>query len=70
MTCKLCAWVCAKCKPENDGPEIGWVPDVEHASDGKTPLTGFALFKSRVLEGFIGEPICWAARKLARCKYK
>lgn len=55
---------CKLCKPEKDGPELGYVADVEHASDGVTPLTGWRLILARIVEGFVAEPFCWAMRKL------
>jgi hypothetical protein len=59
MKCFLCDW----CKPEKDGPELGYVADVEHAADG-TPLTGARLVLARIVEGFITEPFCWVVRKV------
>lgn len=43
--------------------EWGYMADVEHGSDGR-PLTGWRLQSSRIIEGFIGTPLCWPVNKL------
>lgn len=51
-----CAGAGDPCKIEQDGPEIGWVSDVEHDSQGR-PLTGLPLFAARLGEA-LTSPYC------------
>ena len=49
------------CAPEKDGPEIGYVADVEHDPNTGAPLTGLPLEVSR-LEEALASPFCVAAK--------
>lgn len=59
MKCIFCSY----CKAEKDGPEVGYVADVEHGADGK-PLQGWRLILARIVEGFFVEPFCAVMRKV------
>jgi hypothetical protein len=59
----FCVW----CKKWTEG-EVGYVADVEHGDDG-LPLTGWRLETSRIVEGYIGTPLCTRInRALGRVK--
>lgn len=49
------------CRPEFDSPELGYVADKEHDSQGRE-LTGTDLVVARVVEGFVTEPFCVVVR--------
>ena len=47
------------CAIEKDGPEIGYVVDVEHDPNTGAPLTGLALEVARIEEA-VASPFCVA----------